>query len=729
LNEIGSKQMKRNKALMQKTSPDFPLRHLSIRVPWHDAGWAGTVCNAPHLNGACAKLKRIAADKNETTELAIAGKSLEDLSPEQLPCCVHERATFMAPFQMLQTKKHALASKSPQHYGHFRPTLQRYPPYSAGIVPFRWMMRESSEVYADLYCLDLDVNREPDLGYDSPWVHEAGNQTALLDGFAAHMQSDDSLCFFYAKHVPFVEATSRILIGVGRVKQIGPIEEYKREGEGMRGMVWERPIQHSIRPKGKDGFLVPYYDLLARAKEDPALEIERFAAKAPDEHWDEFSYGSELVTHDGAIAALLSIETALGRMESELGIATAWQREWLHDELVRLWKVRGPFPGLGAVLSAFGLSRGLFLAHALQERAGQNADPWPLVDQMFSGSNLALPKELQVDLKELAPVWKKLSAERRSFLALLSRFELTKNQAAALYDDGSRKDSGWLASDRDLIKNPYRLYELTRFDVDRLHLSTIDRGIFPDDTVRLLHPLPEPSRLDSAVDPRRVRAFTIQALEEAANNGHTLLPSEKLVQAIRDSTVRPPCSVTGDILMAQAPQMQPEIASDIPEIGLTLQLERYRAIGDVVRKQVNGRMGGQRHSVPADWQSLLDAKFKAAADAEELRARKEKCAALKELSEARLSVLVGPAGAGKKTVLGILCSRKEISKDGILLLAPTGKARVRMQELVAEVGGKAFTLAQFLNQNGRYEPATGRYLMTDHPPATGFGTVIVGYAR
>ena len=31
-------------------------------------------------------------------------------------------------------------------------------------------------------------------------------------------------------------------------------------------------------------------------------------------------------------------------------------------------KVRGPFPGLGAVLRAFGLSRGLFVAQALQEK-------------------------------------------------------------------------------------------------------------------------------------------------------------------------------------------------------------------------------------------------------------------------------------------------------------------------------------------------------------------------
>jgi hypothetical protein len=122
---------------------EYPLHHLSVRVPWHDAGWTGVVCRAPQLNGACAKLKRIAGAKKGEMEQHIAGKSLDEIPREQWPCCVDERATFMAPFEMSQIKRHALAEKSPQHYGHFKPTPQRYPAYSAGIVPFFWMMTKN----------------------------------------------------------------------------------------------------------------------------------------------------------------------------------------------------------------------------------------------------------------------------------------------------------------------------------------------------------------------------------------------------------------------------------------------------------------------------------------------------------------------------------------------------------------------------------------------------------
>ena len=86
------------------------------------------------------------------------------------------------------------------------------------------MMCENMENYRDLYELDVDESREPDLGYETNWIHEATNQSALLDGFAAHLRKEESLCFFYAKHVPFVEGTGRILIGAGRIRACGMLQ-------------------------------------------------------------------------------------------------------------------------------------------------------------------------------------------------------------------------------------------------------------------------------------------------------------------------------------------------------------------------------------------------------------------------------------------------------------------------------------------------------------------------
>ena len=347
------------------------------------------------------------------------------------------------------------------------------------------------------------------------------------------------------------------------------------------------------------------------------------------------------------------------------------------------------------------------------------------MEKAFSSPESVLPSELHTDLKELAPTWKGLKGERKEYLRLLSRFELTKDQAAALYEEGSRQKKSWNSTDHEILQNPYLIFELSRHDPEGVQLLTIDRGIFPEDVVRLQHQLEKPSRLESAVDLRRVRAFTIASLEEMALEGHTLAPKDAIVDAIGSRPVRPSCPVTGDVFVARIGDMAPYVCSTEMDGQLALQLERYKTIGEIVRKQVEGRIGGKRHSVPHDWGKLLEQKFGPCMDEEERRARKEKSAALKEIAEARFSVLAGPAGAGKTSVLGILCSQPEIANGGILLLAPTGKARVRMQQLVGGVGAKALTIAQFLNQHDRYDGNSGRYILSDGPKVSKFETVIV----
>jgi hypothetical protein len=81
---------------------DYPLRHISIRVPWHDTGWDGRVCAAPRLNGSCLKLKRIAESRDDAAEEAVAGKRLNELPQAKWPACAAERMGFMAPFEVVR---------------------------------------------------------------------------------------------------------------------------------------------------------------------------------------------------------------------------------------------------------------------------------------------------------------------------------------------------------------------------------------------------------------------------------------------------------------------------------------------------------------------------------------------------------------------------------------------------------------------------------------------------
>jgi hypothetical protein len=44
------------------------LRHLSVRVPCHDNGWNGTICERPIENADCLVLKNVHKNKDDASE-------------------------------------------------------------------------------------------------------------------------------------------------------------------------------------------------------------------------------------------------------------------------------------------------------------------------------------------------------------------------------------------------------------------------------------------------------------------------------------------------------------------------------------------------------------------------------------------------------------------------------------------------------------------------------------
>lgn len=718
---------------------NYPLRHISIRVPWHDTGWDGRVCTAPRLNGACLKLKRVAEERDDAAEEAVAGKRLDELPQAKWPACAAERMGFMAPFEYVRMANHPYNHGPETSHGHFKETPLRHPPYSAAAVPFAWLLNEQMATLGEEHALDVQAEREPDLGFKTQWVQEHLNQTALLDCFAGHLRPKRSLCFFYAKQVPFVEDAGggRILIGVGRVMHVGGLQEYAYTTKDLKGklrsMLWERMIQHSVRPDFKDGFLLPYHAAIAKAAEDPAFDPAEIAALSPADRLLEFSHASQLVSHDGAIASLLACAESLRKATGTL--PGPWDRclQWVDARLGELWTARGPCPGLGAALAAFGLESATLVARVLAEKAGDNADPWPLVARMFAEPAKVLPAPLAKSIgKTLATKWSRLSEERRTLLELLGRFDLTREQATTLYVQEERAEAGIEATDTAILANPYLLYELTRLTGDPVSVWTVDRGVFPDAVIRDKHPLPEPSALDAGTDARRVRALAVKVLEDAASGGSTLLPQAQVVLGIRGLALQPPCEVDADLMNVA----RDDFGDAIGEVAMAngapaLQLGRLGEMGAVIRSAVEKRIGGKRLAVEADWRKLLDEHLakQGAGKGDELEgsAREEKTAALKELAESRLSVLVGPAGTGKTTLLSVLCSHPKIEAGGILLLAPTGKARVRMEQSTKGLKLKGYTIAQFLSPH-RYDGSTGRYRLSEQATEAGAHTVIIDEA-
>jgi len=299
--------------------------------------------------------------------------------------------------------------------------------------------------------------------------------------------------------------------------------------------------------------------------------------------------------------------------------------------------MRGPCPGLGAALSAFGVEYGTFVARELELKLEDNEDPWPLVDKMFQNPRKHLSPGCASQVgQELQDTWKRLPGDRRALLKLISRFQVTPDQARSLYVEEERKEAGIACTDRQILENPYRLYETTRLTAEPVSVWTVDRGVFPAPVVRERHPLPSPTALKSGTDQRRVRAILTSILEtEAANAGHTVVPRSGVITKIRSLDLRPSCQVTGDLMAVIEDHLAPEIkTTSLADESPAYQLVRLAEVGEKIRSVVRKRVQGKRSEVKQDWRSLLDShlegtKIEPGEREREERARQEKAAALR----------------------------------------------------------------------------------------------------
>lgn len=706
----------------------LPTHHVSVRVPWHDTDWTGRVCAAPGENHACTVLKNIKQSKLYELEEEDAGKDWLELDEDRIPPCALERAGFMRPKAFRLTRNHAYARRKVGAHSHFTATTQHMPPHSLEVTPFRWVTREDSAAYAERWGINVDRGLEDRaeglMDFSSAWIQDHRNQLALLDSFFSALEPRKSLVLLYAKDLPLVEQPlpgERFLIGAGFVDEVRPVVEweYSEPGE-LRSVMWERGVAHSIRPTFTDGFLLPYQALLR----DPKLQgadLEPFIARAPREHFDEFSYVSELVTEDGAIAALTELARALDLLPGVLDGPWDAASAWVADRLADAWQARGPYPGLGVMLAAAGLDRGPVIAHRVLEALGEDViDPWPALGRAIDANIDGLVGRMA------RKSWAKLTGDTDRYrqLRVMSRFSMTTEQARRLLE---------ALPPAAVLENPYALFETDRRQFAPVTFATVDRGMWPQDAAAqatlALDPLLEP--VTESGDDRRVRAACVEVLERAAERGHTVLDEPGLRKELSRLGLQPVCDPPDPVFALATDEFAPLLVQRAlaRDAGHAWQIDRLAEATERIGAEVRERLEGAALALEWTWRDRIDSVIEdglspsPVIDAIEEQARDEKATALRVLARLRISVLIGPAGTGKTTMLEALCSDPEIQAGGVLLLAPTGKARVQLSDRVA---APARTIAQFLRPH-RWDDL-GYRMAPDAPVEHGYRTVVIDEA-
>jgi hypothetical protein len=710
-------------------SKTLPVKHLSVRVPWHDNKWNGKSCSNVLDNSFCRILPRI-----DSTKIPEDEPSDKVISEEFFPPCIAEKGTFLSSKSYIREVPHAWANINPL-FKHFRPCIYQHKPFSFNAVPFLWMMKETanSEIphysrLADIYELDykeeLEEEIDQKLGFSgNKWVQHPHNQKVLLNAFFGCLEKQRSLIFFYCKHTPFSEPNERIIVGVAKVKNdIGGILEYrfdKTTDNKHLSYPWDRCVEHTLTDLNPDGFLLPYHDILKHVSDnEPETDLKEYAVVAPD--YAQFSFASELVEHDTAIDALLNMAECLRKSEILLGKKHTKELKWIDNEISNIWDMRGAFPGMGPVLSAIQIKDGNSIAWEIEKYILQkdrdllHSNPWDFFEESMTDPDKYFKRGLKLFNPTTQRIWKFRPPDNKEFLKLLSRCQLNNDQASFIVEH-----QDLIGTTEDILSNVYLLYEKTRQSVFGISVRHVDKLLLPPEKIVEAFPLRNGIALTDNLDERRVRAFTVSVLEEAALEGHSILPFMTLLERLQEKALDEPLPIDKYVLGAQSEQnfFQEEIVSILPGKGNGshfLKLKRLAEIKSIIRQRLNLESIIKRpYTIDRNWLSdvnnypsfpRLDGSRSDFED--EYLARAEKAEALRILVNYRFSVLIGPAGSGKTSLLEIFEQLPEVRKGGVLKLAPTGKARVRL-------GHDAKTLAQFLYPE-RYDSFSGNYLIKEN---------------
>lgn len=710
--------------------------HVSIRVPWRDRPWDDQICDRPLDNSSCILLKNIGDKRQDEYEVARAGEPFGSHDPQQLPC-LSERATFMSSTGYSVEKTHPY-SFNKSLSGHLQPTFVQVPPYGLEAVPFRWLSRETfeSELWSQWdagYDPDAEVQVHTLLGFEPGWIMNGRNQQGVIRQFFECVSVDESLVFFYLKHSPLQETDGRrLLVGAARVTALRLPDMWNQSGvPPFDSSMWETILGHSLRPDGTDGILLPYQRLVSHM--DAGADISEALAWAPDGHEIEFSYVTEHVNDDTAIEALSSLQLAAKGMAA-LGIdVPAESLRWLDRQIDRVWQQRGPTPGLGAVLTHLGVTAGNRVARELLADAAPGDDPWSVVVSSLEGT----PRQGQSDgpVFSTTPrtVWRALDPDEREVLRLLAGMQVTDEQVHVLVNG----ETSVSLTARELVGNPYLASICTYGEPGHVPFLVVDRACAPGPQASWTSVLPPRSVLEDHGDRRRVEALIVEVLERRAESGDTIVPETDLIELAGEVPLSLPLVLSRQLLRGHglnadaldrteewSPLAAARLAGDAP----ALKLARLTETAYAVRSWIEPRLAARPHSVDFEPRAELDRVLppQDSTDTAEEVARAEKTRGLEELVAARVSVLVGAAGTGKTRLLAALVNVAEIASAGVLLLAPTGKARVQLQQ---KVGRTATTIASHLSRSGRYNGESGRYLVTgDQHSRADSGLVVIDEA-
>lgn len=607
------------------------------------------------------------------------------------------------------THLYAWNKDNPHHA--LRPTNLRIPPYSVLGIPFRYLNIDAQEELTKQHPEFRPAEKAP---FNSAWVYNSERLYDILNWFSDEIVEDESMCVFYCKKGnPIDDEGVRMIVGMGDVKRVYGVTDYDSSADYTYPL-WEIMFSHSIRSdlSKSEGFLLPYQEYLDLPKEafekhgltkENALDAIKLSLDKFDSSqkiFDELSYGCDFISNH---SMLLILEAARRALEAVLahklvGKEADWRRQlgWIDSKIAKVKEQISPFPSFAAALQSIGIDYANLIESDLRRNGcGTKDNPWNffkrLINKKIEVANAVYNRELDL----YRDTWNGYSIDIQDRLEFLSRFELESDIIKHYIK----------TPDETVMGNPYIISEWCALNEDsRVSTRTIDLGTMPDRVIQGDNVPVEPYVVNSPLDSRRLRSFLVEKLCAILNDGDTLLSLNETEEYLRDFLqYGESITLPDNILNTRRAFFESVIEYIGEETPKAVQLKKYHEMETEVRKVLIGRAKRKvRKPTGEDWLKIAqsDPNYNAS-NPRSQQATEQQVQALDMMDKKRLSVLTGGAGTGKTTVVRSFLKSETIRKEGVLLLAPTGKARVRLSTMAEGITSK--TVAQFLTSQNAFD--------------------------
>ncbi len=703
-------------------------KHISIRLPWHDRGWDGHVCDRPTANVYCIgeyglKAHSIRENKKDEDEEAIASKPCSAIKEGvYLPPCLRTIQTFGGTKDLpwVHTPKEFLSTEEIV----VPPIPEPIAPYTAGTWGYDQVFRRNAPTE--------DVPEE----FQDRFSPSEAKQN--IEGLFGPLKRGRSLAFYYLNYDNPINSERRryVLVGAAEIDAVSKQLEWP-EMDAVRAakygtFVWNRFITSGYG-EGR-GARLPYEKYL-----QSGIDVAGIAIEIPLELAQHFKYACRSFTDDEAAVFLMQLLEALERGKEEAVVGWPWddQIAWVKTAYAKVLKDRGPFPGLGSVLEAIGFPGAtVYVERCITNKGVADARKHVLerLQDPSKAENAAAKTGFDAAKKTLSIL---PDTTQQLLLDRLTLFELSCQQVKLIAGSGlvpekNRTAFGLRSTPSQILDDPFRIVE--EFDPvdreDRILFYRIDNGIFLGK-----------QRAQAAVpgldayqpeDPRRLRAAIFQILRDASNEGHSFLLQDVILERLSKLKLPGISGYLGAVTLAKDLDFYKEILALRKEKELVAwQLKTTAEDEELIRERVKKlRQRTPQKSKVKNWAAYLPTASPAIPKRDAERARKSQAAALARLERQSLSILIGGAGTGKTSVLAAFIKgiQENHGDEKFLLLAPTGKAAVRLEKRVrdvAQIDVEPRTVHSFLSNEGWMDWETWRPLREGVPVPDGSTTVII----